>query len=559
MLKEFSIDNSNTYVYTVEKLKETINTFRIESLRRELNILENYLSENGSTTKYIDVAILGQFKAGKSSLINDLLDENILPTGVIPVTSIVTRLQYSDEKNAIVHFLDGRILKTDLAEVKNFITELNNPKNVKQVEIVDIYLPQLYKFQTIRLIDTPGIGSFFKHNSDMTMKWLPEVGLALIAISVERPLGEEDLLLLKVVQRHAVNTQIILTKSDLISSEQIKQVKDYILDSLKNEGLSQFSGSNNLIFTYSIRKDIEQNRKRLIENIFYPLEENHLHYFEKIIRHKKDALLQSCLSYLRIGLESASKTESERKNLKDLIISEQLKFQTVKNELNIISDSLINKNRDVVEDVVMLYLMEYTQRLVNDYQEEYDKWHGNLYKVSREFESWLENKLKEILIECGEKAIIRLNDYLRKIQDHYSNFASSFSERLNHNVEKVLGVKLDNIELQLEVEKIDQPDTLVSSSFDIHIDLIWFLFPMFIFKKIFRKFFMNKIPYEVEKNLSRLTSDIAENIRKEIDWNKQLVTQYIQNELLSIENIINNQKHESSYFVRAIEEMEALK
>ncbi|MGC8865678.1 MAG: dynamin family protein [Bacteroidales bacterium] len=52
--------------------------------------------------KYIDVAIVGQFKSGKSSLVNHLLQTDILPTGVIPVSAFVTRVQYGEVPRCLI-------------------------------------------------------------------------------------------------------------------------------------------------------------------------------------------------------------------------------------------------------------------------------------------------------------------------------------------------------------------------------------------------------------------------------------------------------------------------
>jgi len=539
------------------KIKEIANNFQIESLKREIAIAQRYSARSG-TEQYIDVMVLGQFKSGKSSLINSLINEDILPVGVVPVTSIITRLQYYTEEKAQVQFLDGSSINISTKQIENFIAESKNSKNIKRVEVVDLFLPKLEKFGKIRIIDTPGIGSFFKHNSDVAIQWLPEIGLALLAISVERPLSEDDILLLKDVKRYTSEIKIILTKTDLLSSNQLKEVMEYIKNSLSQAELNP-AEQDLEILPYSTIKDVDKNRNQLTEKVFSPLKENFSRSFENIFRHKIYSIIQSCLSYLEVGFKSSYKTEKERERLKDAVIDEHLKFQIIKNELDIISQSYKDKNRESVSSVVMSFLKENRNKLENDFQKEYDSWQGNLFKVSRKFEQWLENKLKEELFKSGEKSILQLDDYVRSIQNHFHLFASSFAERLNRNVEKVLGIKLNNIELQTEVEKIKQPDISVSYSFDIHIDLLWFLFPMFIFKGMFKKFFQKKIPYEVEKNLNRLTSDIAENISKVIERNRQIVSKYIYNELLTIENVVKSQKNESAKYEKAIEEISKLK
>ncbi|MGC9152007.1 MAG: dynamin family protein [Microbacter sp.] len=62
---------------------------------------------NGQQT-HINIAVLGQFKTGKSSLINSLLDSDILPVGVVPLTAIVTQVIFGDEASIHLKFKDGK-------------------------------------------------------------------------------------------------------------------------------------------------------------------------------------------------------------------------------------------------------------------------------------------------------------------------------------------------------------------------------------------------------------------------------------------------------------------
>ncbi len=133
----------------------------------------------------IDVAILGQFKAGKSSFLNSVIGKSVLPVGAIPVTTVITRQMYGENEGAIVTFLDNRQLRISLEEIESFISEAKNPANEKNVEVVDVQLPNLQSYEGLRLVDTPGLGSVFKYNTEISQEWLPEVGMAIVAISAD--------------------------------------------------------------------------------------------------------------------------------------------------------------------------------------------------------------------------------------------------------------------------------------------------------------------------------------------------------------------------------------
>ena len=544
-----SLRTDKELLIQLSTLTEVIGTFRLDALAKELSVINKYTTSN----EFIDVVVLGQFKSGKSSFINSIIGEDILPVGVIPVTSIVTRLQYGAALETQVHFLDGKFIDVSIREIEQFITEEHNSKNVKNVALVDVFVPQLSGYNNIRIVDTPGVGSFFKHNTETTNQWLPEIGVALIAVSVERPLSEDDILLIKNIKKHAAQTDIIITKSDLVTEKQLEQVLNYINKILAGENLNDC-----LLLPYSTRTETAARSSEIKEKVLAPLSENFTEKFRDIFRHKVNALRQSCLSYLRLGLEFSTKKGNEKEELRKTVLDERLKLSYINKELIILTTAFKEGNREKVKSILTPYTLDMAERLKNDFDDKYNGWRLNLHKLSRNFEAWLESELTILLQKCYEQAELNLDNYIQDIQQHYYQFANSFIERLNDNVNKTLGVKLNSILLQINRGKINQPDINVSYSFDIQIDLIWFLIPMFIFRPLFRKFFRNKIPFEVRKNVSRLISDVNESINKVIDYNRNQVTQFISNELATIERLLGNQENESDHYREVIDRIEKL-
>jgi predicted GTPase len=106
----------------------------------------------------LNIAVFGRFEAGKSSFLNRLFACQLLSVGVIPVTSVVTAIEYGSWEKAEVRFLDGRV-----------------------------ELPSMERYRGIQFVDTPGLESVLEHNTDASLGWLPNVGLALVAVSVDPP------------------------------------------------------------------------------------------------------------------------------------------------------------------------------------------------------------------------------------------------------------------------------------------------------------------------------------------------------------------------------------
>ena len=84
----------------------------------------------------ISVAVLGRFKAGKSSFLNHFIGRNVLPVGVVPVTAVVTEIRYGAREEARVHHHDGRDPEVPLDQIGGYISEKENPENAKQVDLI---------------------------------------------------------------------------------------------------------------------------------------------------------------------------------------------------------------------------------------------------------------------------------------------------------------------------------------------------------------------------------------------------------------------------------------
>lgn len=100
--------------------------------------------------------------------------------------------------------------------------------------IVDIELLSLKEYAGLRLVDTPGLGSIYKYHQTTSESWLPEGGTALLAISDDRPLSEHNFELIHELTCHTPNI-LLLTKADLISPDQQKEVIQFFKQTLQSE------------------------------------------------------------------------------------------------------------------------------------------------------------------------------------------------------------------------------------------------------------------------------------------------------------------------------------
>jgi predicted GTPase len=83
------------------------------------------------------VSVLGEFKRGKSTLINAIVGGNVLPTGALPLTAVATEVRFGARQAEVVH-TGGERRQVDLDELADYVTEARNPGNERQVDWVEI-------------------------------------------------------------------------------------------------------------------------------------------------------------------------------------------------------------------------------------------------------------------------------------------------------------------------------------------------------------------------------------------------------------------------------------
>ena len=178
-------------------------------------------------TKVFNLVAVGEFKRGKSSVLNALIGADILPVGVVPLTAIVTILEYGKESAVQVMFQDGAERQVPLEALWNFATEKGNPGNEKGVGEVRIAWPSSWLKNGVRLIDTPGIGSIYRHNTDNTYRFLPKADAVLFLLSVDQPVGQAEYDFLKEVREYAGRIFFLLNKIDLLSEADLTESTDF--------------------------------------------------------------------------------------------------------------------------------------------------------------------------------------------------------------------------------------------------------------------------------------------------------------------------------------------
>ena len=171
----------------------------------------------------LQLAVLGQFKRGKSTFLNALMGAPILPMAVTPLTAIPTFIHPGENYHLRTIGLSGETDDIPALNVEALqsllqarVTEEGNPHNRLNLARVEVTVPAALAESGITLIDTPGVGSTYRHNTETAQGILPECDAALFVVSPDPPITESELEFLSLVRATAPRIVLVLNKMDIL-------------------------------------------------------------------------------------------------------------------------------------------------------------------------------------------------------------------------------------------------------------------------------------------------------------------------------------------------------
>jgi predicted GTPase len=374
------------------------------------------------------VAFVGQFKRGKSTLINALLGRELLPADVPPLTSAISIVQFGPVERFTVHYEDGRLETIQTEEIARFASEEGNPRNSRGVRAVVLDLPHSFLEGGLRLVDTPGLGSVFTANSEVTGSFLPKIDVALVVLGCDPPMTGEELNLIRSVRDRSARICFILNKVDQATPEMIRKAEAFTRRVLR-EDLGQEPGE----FILASAK------KALLGND------------DPGMRELK-ALLQTLASRSREALarQSAARTVSHlARRLLQQIELEQAGLLAPIAEL----DEKISRFQAAMQDIRDLGLAAQT-RVKSEPTEDWKAWQAKK-------ESFIESELKRILPaveaaggkagesarrirraarECSrQQARNSVERWLALTREHFAGQAGALAGRVDAEVNRLVG------------------------------------------------------------------------------------------------------------------------
>lgn len=160
---------------------------------------------------------------------NAILGVDRLPTGVIPLTSVITTVAYGSDEKVVLHFKHSSLFSDiPLAQLEANITERGNPGNVKGIRLAEIQLSSDILRRGFHFIDTPGLGSSIIENTRTTEAFLPEADAFILVTSYDSPLSQEELRTLRIIDGSGRRCFVVLNKQDGVSAGEGAEARAHV-------------------------------------------------------------------------------------------------------------------------------------------------------------------------------------------------------------------------------------------------------------------------------------------------------------------------------------------
>jgi len=171
----------------------------------------------------IVIPVLGLQGVGKSTLINGILKENIMPNEADETTCIPVEVRYGENPSAHLFFSEGKTKEISTNEIYAYVDNNFNPGNEKKVSHIVIYRNIDLLKTGIVLVDLPGIGSMTTANQETTTRYIENLYSAIFVIRVCPPITKPEARFIGAVWRFIINAWFVQNRWNKESDREVEE------------------------------------------------------------------------------------------------------------------------------------------------------------------------------------------------------------------------------------------------------------------------------------------------------------------------------------------------
>ena len=410
-----------------------------------INILDFYSGENKLGSKLSEiknkisnnrediVPVLGMQGMGKSTLINSILAENILPNEADETTCVPVEVRYGEEKKAEIYFFNSskREIVHTIEKLRDYVDNNYNHGNEKNVEKIVLFRPLEILKNGLVIVDLPGVGSLTKNNENTTKKYIENLSCALFVIPTVPTIRRSEEAFIRPIWE--IFTNVIFVQNEWGESKrEIEESIDFntkVLKSIAEKIKTEFKEEIIVVNAYKaaygrIYKDDEKIKSSNIEVLLKKLE-NFAHdnkiKSEEVFNIRLNNYIKSAAASIKDLIEAVNGSNEE---LKEKLEENEEKFKKQNKEIE-------SKIENIIDDL-------------NKYKKDMRTFAEN---ISIEYHGTFRSQMHNII----DKGVVDGPNLSKAFDDYQKDYYAEVSEQ---TLDKFTDIKFDIEKKLLELSNI---------------------------------------------------------------------------------------------------------
>jgi tRNA U34 5-carboxymethylaminomethyl modifying GTPase MnmE/TrmE len=390
------------------------------------------------------VSVIGQFKRGKSSLINAMIGDRLLPVGIIPLTTVITEIRYGNQFKAVARFKDETEREIGRGELPDYISEQKNQENHKNVAAVKLWVPSEPFGSDVTIVDTPGVASVHQHNTDTSFAYIEKSDAVLFLLSVDSPVSEAERQFLLKTREHAPKFYFAVNKIDTISRIDQAEFIAYC-----RSVLSHAIGFDVLL--YPLSAETGEGVPEMMRKISSDIRASHDMLLTASVALKLNNIIRQAKSKIELFLKAVAIPAEELESKISQIKSKQRALETLNDEVQILTKKQTERLVDHIEEHLGEMLPEALAAIQAKAQQRYE----NMKSLpSKQFGQDIAIALESLLRD----EIRRLNDAgLTMLQEGYAGIVGVLNKKAADIAQYISGMMMESFGVEYPISAREYP------------------------------------------------------------------------------------------------------
>lgn len=290
----------------------------------------------------ITTPVVGGFSTGKSSMLNALLGEEILPFEITPETAVPTEITYGFNKVQL--YQNGNLKEISIEDLKNHNFNVNSTQLIK-LEYKNDFLKTI---ETVKIVDMPGFDSGIEMHNKSINDYLPSSLAYILTLSADEPVIKESIAnFLNELKVYEVPVYVVITKCDKVTKVDLEEAKKFFAVNIPK----RLNIQNVKIVCVEAQDDTDvPELKEILKEIQSKSDEIFKIEFSRKLKANAKTIENYLISRINNFKLSVSELDEKIRNLEIEISNIMSNLEKEKNAFDIQAQKCIDKIKQRIED-----------------------------------------------------------------------------------------------------------------------------------------------------------------------------------------------------------------